>query len=225
MFPVNLTHRILPQGRVGAIRKYDIHTGLDLYCEMHADVRAMQPGTVVDVFQFTGEAVGSSWWNRTYAVVVESGDLTYVYGELIPRVEIGQKVINSDLLGWVTPVLKTDKGVTPTSMLHLELWETKHYIKNHTWGLTETMATGLLDPLIKMPHWLIKTEHGWILEDCSGHIVQFFDMACNSKAWCMEKNIVPIYLTPKTDPAKIRIYTTCTGKVPWFIGIHDGTQI
>lgn len=225
MLPVKLTHRILPQGMFGAVRKHDIHTGLDLYCDRGTPVKCISDGTVIDVFQFTGKAVGSSWWNTTYAVVVESDGFAYVYGELVPCVGIGQKVINSDILGYVIPVLKTDKGVTPTTMLHLEVWKSASYIKNHTWKLGDDMATGLLDPLDKLPHWLIKTEHGWILEDCGGRIIQFFDMACNSKAWCMEKNIVPIYLTPKTDPAKILTYTTCTGKVPWFIGIHDGTQI
>lgn len=134
-------------GLFGAIRKYDIHTGLDLYCEQGAEVYCIMEGTVVDIFQFTGEIVGSPWWNDTYAVVVESGDLTFVYGELIPEVYVGKRVFIGDLLGSTTAVLKKDKGNTPVCMLHLETWLTQGYIKNYTWNLNQIKPIGLIDPL------------------------------------------------------------------------------
>lgn len=67
-----------------------------------------------------------------------------------------------------------------------------------------------------MSKWLIKTEHGYILEDVTGEIVQWFDMACNSKAYCMEKGIEPIYLTKKSSIYVQRDYELTTGKTLWW---------
>jgi hypothetical protein len=64
--------------------------------------------------------------------------------------------------------------------------------------------------------WLIKTEHGYILEEHDGTIVKFFVMACDSKAWCMAENISPIYLTRKSNPATMITYTEATGKTLWW---------
>jgi hypothetical protein len=64
--------------------------------------------------------------------------------------------------------------------------------------------------------WLIKTEHGYLLEDLDGNIVEWFDMACNSKAYCMEKGIEPIYLTKKCRLADRQAYQAYTGKTLWF---------
>lgn len=64
--------------------------------------------------------------------------------------------------------------------------------------------------------WLIKTEHGYILEDDAGNLVQWFDMACNSKAYCMEKGIEPFYLTSKSHPVDCVLYGIITGKKLWW---------
>lgn len=64
--------------------------------------------------------------------------------------------------------------------------------------------------------WLIKTEHGYILEDRYGNLLEWFDMACNSKAYCMEQGINPIYLTPKSRLADRQAYEVLTGKTLWF---------
>lgn len=147
MIPVKPTHPFMGCGLFGAVRKHDIHTGLDFYCEEGAVVSCISFGKVVDVFQFTGAAVNTPWWNDTFAVVVECGPLTYVYGEVVPCVEIGDIVSLGRTLGHVTPVLKQDKGVTPTSMLHLEVWESVDYKKNCVWFLGHHKPEGLLDPL------------------------------------------------------------------------------
>jgi hypothetical protein len=64
--------------------------------------------------------------------------------------------------------------------------------------------------------WLIKTEHGYMLEDMYGNLVQWFDMACNSKAYCMEIGVDPVYLTPKSGNAECVIYGLITGKTLWW---------
>jgi murein DD-endopeptidase MepM/ murein hydrolase activator NlpD len=45
-------------GVFGAVRKYDIHTGIDLYCELEDPVYAIEDGVVVNVCHFTGS---KSW--------------------------------------------------------------------------------------------------------------------------------------------------------------------
>lgn len=216
MFPVQLTRSMQSCGLFGAVRRYDIHTGVDFYCEDGADVSCLRAGVVIDVFQFTGEAVGSPWWNTTYAVVVESGHMIFVYDEVLPGVTVGQSVAVGDIIGHVTPVLKRDKGVTPTSMLHLEIWMKRFYKKNYTWPLGEPKPEGLFDPLQILTFWLIKTEHGYLLEDVRGNIIQWFDMACNCKAFCMEYRIEPIYLTQKSRLADRQAYEVYTGKTLWW---------
>ena len=52
-----------------------------------------------------------------------------------------------DHIGWVTPVLKKDKGKVPsTSMLHIELYT--EYDGNWTiWNLNEPQPKNILNPL------------------------------------------------------------------------------
>lgn len=64
--------------------------------------------------------------------------------------------------------------------------------------------------------WLIKTEHGYMLEDKEGNLVKFFDMAANCKAYCREQEIVPLYLTKRTPNVYCEIYENDTGKTLWW---------
>ena len=63
--------------------------------------------------------------------------------------------------------------------------------------------------------WLIKTEHGYMLEDNQG-IVKWFDMACNCKAYCMEQGITPVILNQKMPTVYKDFYTMCTGRTLWW---------
>jgi hypothetical protein len=65
--------------------------------------------------------------------------------------------------------------------------------------------------------WLIKTEHGYMLEDLDGKLVQWFDMAANCKAYCMENGIDPIYLSKKTPIDYHQAYERMTGKCVWWL--------
>lgn len=64
--------------------------------------------------------------------------------------------------------------------------------------------------------WLIKTEHGYMLEDELGRMVKWFDMAANCKAYCMEQGVTPVYLSKKSVIERKEAYTRATGKVLWF---------
>jgi hypothetical protein len=85
----------------------------------------MEEGEIIAIEWFTGVPVNMPWWNDTQAVAIKGKSGTINYGEVIPHetLKVGDKVTEGQLLGWVTPVLKVDKGKVPsTSMLHLELY-------------------------------------------------------------------------------------------------------
>lgn len=108
----------------GAIRKYDIHTGVDLFAPIGQYVRAVEEGIVTAIIDFTGEKAGSSWWNDTKAVLVYGPSGTVVYGEIEPyhqNIKIGSTIWKNGVIGNVVQVLKKDKS-KPMSMLHLELY-------------------------------------------------------------------------------------------------------
>lgn len=107
-------------GAYGVRRAHHTHEGVDLYVPEGACVKAVEPGQVVAVRQFTGPELGHSWWARTWAVWIAGPTGVVVYGEIRPCVHVGAEVAAGDLVGHVVPVLLKNKG-RPVSMLHLEL--------------------------------------------------------------------------------------------------------
>jgi murein DD-endopeptidase MepM/ murein hydrolase activator NlpD len=133
-------------GEFGAIRKHDIHTGVDLYCPEGTEVVAVEAGVVVAVVPFTGPATDppSPWWNATDAVLIENRDEVLCYGEIQSVVAVGDKVEAGQIIGKVGQVLKNDKG-RPMSMLHFEMYEpgTREPV---WWQHGEPTPTNLIDP-------------------------------------------------------------------------------
>lgn len=130
-------------GAFGAVRKHDVHTGIDIHCSATTVALAAERGAVVAVLQFTGEAVGSPWWNDTWAVLVEGDEHVICYGEVRALVSVGTTVAPGDPIGGILPVLKkTDRC---TTMLHFEM-----YVKGTRepvwWRLGEAQPACLLDP-------------------------------------------------------------------------------
>lgn len=136
-----------PQSNFGYVRKHDIHTGIDIYTLEHSEIYPFIEGKVVSIEQFTGEEVGCSWWNKTYCVVVETTLGLMLYGEIIPdaSLKINQNATSETLLGKVTPVLKKDKGINPTNMLHFEIYSSAPV--GVVWNLDESKPSNLLNPL------------------------------------------------------------------------------
>lgn len=120
--PFNYTNVPSGQNAFGALRKYDIHTGVDLFCEVGQAIQAIEDGVVVNVLQFTGGSE-SPWWYDTYAVMIEGKSGVILYGEIETDLKIGDTVKQKDVVGKVLQVLKNDKG-KPMAMLHLELYKT-----------------------------------------------------------------------------------------------------
>lgn len=74
MFPIKEYKYIIPSsnncGGFGYKRKYDIHTGVDLYCENSTEVFSIENGIVIDLCKFTGFDE-SPWWEDTHAIVIK----------------------------------------------------------------------------------------------------------------------------------------------------------
>lgn len=132
-------------GAFGVTRKHHIHEGIDLYCEEHDVVYAIEGGVVVYVGQFTGKEIGSPWWNTTYCLMVQGVTTCINYGEVVSLVRVGEVVEAGSPIARVVPVLKKNKG-KPMCMLHLERYvfgTTKPLVE---WPLGEEKPESLLDP-------------------------------------------------------------------------------
>lgn len=131
-------------GQFGAVRRHDVHTGVDLYCPAGSLVVAVEGGAVVAVEDFTGPDAGSPWWLPTQAVLVEGASGVVVYGEVAPLVAPGDRVEAGGPVGAVLRVLRRDKG-RPTAMLHLELMVPGSRA-TVWWRLGQDWPAPLLDP-------------------------------------------------------------------------------
>lgn len=136
------------QGQFAAIRKHDIHTGVDCYCDQGQLVVSMEDGVIVKIENFTGENAipPSPWWNNTQAIFIEGASGVILYGEIKPldSIKIGDKIKSGKILGKVVTVLKKDKGL-PMTMLHVELYKTGTR-ESVIWNIGDNQPDTLLDP-------------------------------------------------------------------------------
>lgn len=152
IFPLKSYKYEIPTGEAlgafGVTRKFDIHTGVDLYCTENDEVFAMEKGVIVAIEWFTGPSINMPWWNDTQAVAIMGLSGVINYGEIRAnnKLKIGDTVEEGDMLGWVIPVLKQDKGKVPsTSMLHLELY-TEYNGNWELWEINSPQPNNLLNP-------------------------------------------------------------------------------
>lgn len=135
MFPLKNQIKIddIPlANRFAAKRRYDIHTGVDLFCPDGTEVYAIEDGIVTNVAKFTGASIGMPWWAETWCVLVEGKSGVFLYGELYePDYVIGDIVFEGSVIGNIKTVLLKDKGL-PMSMLHIE-WYEPGYRGNWDW--------------------------------------------------------------------------------------------
>lgn len=153
-FPLRHHHGEIPEqshpGSFAARRKFDIHTGVDLYCAHGNKVYAVEDGEVVEIEIYTGPRAESPWWNETYALLIKGESGVVCYGEIEPSevLQKGSFVKKGQCLGSVLTVLKRYKG-KPTAMLHFELY-TSETTESVWWKLGDPRPANLLDPTEKL---------------------------------------------------------------------------
>ena len=144
--------RFYEPGAFGAIRKFDIHEGVDIYTRDGAEVHAVEDGVITAIYKFTGKDANCDWWNETWCVKVQGKSGVVTYGELAKPsdlLKVGSHVYKRDVIGNVTPVLRPEKYRPDirnhsVAMLHLELrTETCHL---DGWKHGEQRDRKLLDP-------------------------------------------------------------------------------
>lgn len=144
--PIAEMKDLSPQGSFAAVRKFDVHTGIDLYCAEETAVKAMAAGRVYAISKFTGPSAGSPWWQDTQAVIIEHEFGFILYGEIATNLKIGDEIKAGDEVGKVKQVLIKDKGL-PMTMLHLEWYQDK-VEDGVVWELNQESPNKLLDPTI-----------------------------------------------------------------------------
>jgi 3-polyprenyl-4-hydroxybenzoate decarboxylase len=140
-------------GAFGFHRKYDHHTGVDLYCSDGTPVYALENGRIIVVEHFTGFQ-GSPWWNNTEAILVEGPSGVLCYGEVFPlhSTHVGQELFKGQHFASVKRVLKEGKERSDipghsTSMLHVELYPHGTTTCSKNWELeAHVRPSDLLDP-------------------------------------------------------------------------------
>lgn len=145
VWPLNIPDFRAP-GAYGAVRRFDIHTGVDLYAAEGTPVCAVQAGTIIAVENFTGPSAGTPWWLDTQAILIAGASGVVVYGEITPAVQVGDTVQAGQVVGTIKQVLRQDKGVTPVCMLHLELLDHGATESAPVWALGAPTPAGLLNP-------------------------------------------------------------------------------
>lgn len=156
-FPLEKTNGVPKGNHPGAFgykRKFDYHTGVDLYCDMsygYHPVSAVEAGIVVQIGDFTGENINSPWWNNTQYVMIEGSSGVVNYGEILPdkNIHVGFKVKRGERIGKVIPVLKEGKERPDLPghsrcMLHVELY--KHGTRKPSDAWNDKKPENLEDP-------------------------------------------------------------------------------
>ena len=149
--PINIElfiEDIPTHGRFGAKRKFDIHTGMDIYCSDGEPVYSIEDGIVTDISHFTGEftiPIPFPWWENTMSIAIEGKSGVILYGEIYePSLKIGDEILEGQHIANVKRVLKKDKGLSMT-MLHLELYNKGYRGDFCVWKLNENKPGDLLN--------------------------------------------------------------------------------
>lgn len=132
-------------------RRFDVHTGVDLYAPVGADVYAIEDSDVVSIRAFTGTEAECPHWNETWCVDLEGYSGIFSYGEIKadPNLKVGDQVKKGQIIGQVLQVLKKDKGKA-MSMLHFAIhshgW--KYLVKDQGDPKQEHFFDMQLDPTL-----------------------------------------------------------------------------
>jgi len=134
-------------GAFGVERRHHVHEGVDLYGKVGDEVCAMEAGTIVGVYPFTGVEADSPWWADTQCVLVRGASGVLNYGEVSvePSLKEGSHVQAGERLGQLVTVLRTDKG-RPMTMLHIERYTLDTTEPLKMWEKGAEQPVNLCDP-------------------------------------------------------------------------------
>lgn len=130
-------------------RKFDVHTGVDLYASEGTNVFAVEDGEVIAIRPFTGEIAGTPFWEDTHCIDIEGQTGTIGYGEVLPAegLKVGDFVKAGQQIAKVKRVLKEFKG-KPTSMLHFSIHRhgLRHLLRDQQDPTMESFYDLQIDP-------------------------------------------------------------------------------
>lgn len=137
--------KYLPAG-FGARRKFNLHTGIDLFCNHGQMLAAVEAGTVVSIKDFSKNKNKSPWLNKTRAILIEGRSGVVAYCNVIERtgLTVGTKVEAGEIIGNVVRINKKQRK-NDICMLHLELYKAGTR-KRVTWSYNYPKPPQLLDP-------------------------------------------------------------------------------
>jgi 3-polyprenyl-4-hydroxybenzoate decarboxylase len=164
LFPLDVCNGVPVKNHPGAFgyrRKFDVHTGVDLYTRPGEWIKAMESGTVVGFIPFTGKKAGFPWWLETNAVLIQGKSGVICYGEIEPvqKLKVGEYIRAGRYIAKAIPVLPPEKLRSDipghsVCMLHVELYSELYKDKSRGiwegWGLDKEKPEKLLDPTQKL---------------------------------------------------------------------------
>lgn len=135
----------------GAKRQYNLHAGVDLFCDHNQPLASVEDGIVVGIRDFSKQNNDRPWLNKTRVILIEGKTGVVAYCNVKERndLRIGQPVKAGEIIGNVIRINKKKKR-KDTCMLHLELYSTGTR-KRVTWSYNFPKPPQLLDPT---PHLL-----------------------------------------------------------------------
>lgn len=131
----------------GAKRPFNLHSGVDLFCDHNQPLATVEDGIVVGIRDFGKRQQNDApWLNRTRVVLIEgkTGVVAYCNVKERNNLKIGQQVKAGEIIGNVIRINKKKKR-KDTCMLHLELYA-KGTRKRVTWSYNFPKPPQLLDP-------------------------------------------------------------------------------
>ncbi len=130
----------------GARRKYNLHTGIDLFCENMQPLASVEAGKIVSIGDFSNQKDKSPWLNRTRVILIEGQTGVVAYCNVIekPGLRVGRAVTAGEIIGNVIRINKKRRK-NDICMLHLELYKPGTR-KRVIWSYNFPKPPQLLDP-------------------------------------------------------------------------------
>lgn len=130
----------------GARRMYNLHTGIDLFCEHMQPLASVEAGKVISIRDFSKNKNKKPWLNRTRVILIEgqTGVVAYCNVRERPGLKPGDEVGAGEIIGNVIRINKKRRK-NDVCMLHIELYSpgTK---KRVIWSYNFPKPPQLLDP-------------------------------------------------------------------------------